>query len=158
MAESGDGQAAAGAAVGEGGVGEVVPAAGVVRHRAHRPPGQARGRALLVRYSEEEYQAVCVAAGRAGLTATGYVASVGLSAAGGGEATGAVSGAAREALVELMAARVQLRKFGTNVNQAVAVLHASGQPPGWLEQAVRLTSRAVGRVDEAAQLLARRAR
>jgi hypothetical protein len=37
----------------------------------------------------------------------------------------------RQALAELMAARTQLRRFGTNVNQAVAALHC--QVPGLME-------------------------
>jgi hypothetical protein len=42
------------------------------------------------------------------------------------------------------------------VNQAVAALNSTGQPPQWLAQAVALTSRAVTRVDAAAEQLMRR--
>jgi hypothetical protein len=56
----------------------------------------------------------------------------------------------RQALAELMAARTQLRRFGTNVNQAVAALHTTGEAPEWLAPAVEVTARAVRRVDEAA--------
>jgi len=62
----------------------------------------------------------------------------------------------RQALAELMAARTQLRRFGTNVNQAVAALHTTGESPEWLAPAVEVTARAVRRVDEAAELLMRR--
>lgn len=36
------------------------------------------------------------------------------------------------------------------MNQAVAVLHATGRPPEWLAQAVVLTNRATERLDAAA--------
>lgn len=64
-------------------------------------------------------------------------------------------GVDRAVLGELMA-RAQVRKFGTNVNQAVAELHATGAVPGWLAEAVELTGQAVRRVDAAAELIARR--
>jgi ABC-type transporter Mla subunit MlaD len=64
--------------------------------------------------------------------------------------------ATRQALAELMAARTQLRRFGTNVNQAVAALNATGEAPEWLALAVETTARAVRRVDEAAEALMRR--
>ena len=64
--------------------------------------------------------------------------------------------ATQQALAELMAARTQLRRFGTNVNQAVAALHTTGEAPEWLAQAVGVTTRAVRRVDAAAEALMRR--
>ncbi len=122
------------------------------RHRDHRFPG--RGRRITVRFDEEEFAAIEAAAGRAGLTATGYLASVGLAAARGTAAP--ASSAVREVLGELMAARAQVRRFGGNVNQGVAALNSGGVPPEWLEQAVELASRAVARVDDAAEALMRR--
>jgi hypothetical protein len=62
----------------------------------------------------------------------------------------------QQALAELMAARTQLRWFGTNVNQAVAALHTTGESPEWLAPALEVTARAVRRVDEAAEALMRR--
>ncbi len=124
----------------------------VCRHREHRFPG--RKRPVQVRFAEEEYAAVVLAAGRAGLTPTGYVAAVALAAATG--TVGPAGSETREALAELVAARVQVRRFGGNVNQAVAALNATGEAPGWLGQAVELAARAVRRVDEAAELLMRR--
>ena len=66
--------------------------------------------------------------------------------------------ASREALVELMAARAQVRRFGGNVNQAVAALNSTGEAPQWLAlaQAVELTTWAVARVDAAAEQMMRR--
>ncbi len=124
----------------------------VCRHREHRFPG--RKRPVQVRFAEEEYAAVVLAAGRAGLTPTGYVAAVALAAATG--TVGPAGSETREALAELVAARVQVRRFGGNVNQAVAALNATGEAPVWLGQAVELAARAVRRVDEAAELLMRR--
>ncbi len=121
------------------------------RHREHRFPGR---RPVQVRFGEEEYAAVVLAAGRAGLTPTGYVAATSVAAATG--AAGPAPSETREVLAELVAARVQVRRFGGNVNQAVAALNATGEAPVWLGQAVELAGRAVRRVDEAAELLMRR--
>lgn len=136
---------------------EIVEAAGegalvvVMRHREHRFPG--RKRPVQVRFDEVEFAAVELAAGRAGLTPTGFVAAVAIAAA-----TGSVPPASsqiREALLELMAARAVVRRVGGNLNQAVAALNASGEPPQWLVRAVEVTSRAVRRVDDAAEQLMR---
>ena len=53
----------------------------VTRHREHRFPG--RRRPVQVRFGEEEFAAIELAAGRAGLTPTGYVGAVALAAARG---------------------------------------------------------------------------
>lgn len=54
---------------------------------------------------------------------------------------------------ELVDARVQVRRFGTLVNQAVAALHSTGQVPVELLSAVGLCARAVNRLDEATAAL-----
>ena len=136
---------------------ESVPEGGAVvvtRHRDHRFPG--RGRRITVRLDEEEYAAVVLAAGRAGLTPTGFVGGAALAVARGTAMPG-LSGE-REALAELMQARAQVRRLGGNVNQAVAALNATGEAPEWLASAVAVTARAVRRVDEAAEQLMRRSR
>jgi len=79
------------------------------RHRAGRP------RPVQVRFGEEEFAAIELAAGRAGLTPTGYVGAVALAAARG--TVPPAPSQSREALTELMAARAQVRRFGGNVNQ-----------------------------------------
>jgi len=124
----------------------------VTRHREHRFPG--RRRPVQVRFGEEEFAAIELAAGRAGLTPTGYVGAVALAAARG--TVPPAPSQSREALTELMAARAQVRRFGGNVNQAVAALNSPGETPQWLAQAVELTSRAVRQVDAAAEALMRR--
>ena len=122
------------------------------RHRDHRFP--ARGRRITVRLDDEELAAIELAAGRAGLTPTGYVGAVALAAARG--TVPPAPSQTQSALAELMGARAQVRRFGGNVNQAVAALHSTGEAPGWLADAVEVTARAVRRVDEAAELLMRR--
>lgn len=132
--------------------GAQVDAALAARHREHRFP--ARGRRVTVRLGEEELAAIELAAGRAGLTTAGYVGAVAIAAAVG--TVPPVPSQTQQALAELMAARAQVRRFGGNVNQAVAQLNSTGEAPEWLAQAVALTGRAVRRVDEAAELLMRR--
>jgi len=135
--------------VGEQAAGPTEDAAVLVsRHRDHRFPG--RGRRVTVRLGDEELAAIELAAGRAGLTPTGFVGAAARGAAGPAAAE------SREALSELMAARAAVRRFGVNVNQAVAALNATGEAPDWLGQAVEATVRAVARVDAAAELLMRR--
>ena len=138
-AEGGAGPAEGGAVVG-------------VRHREHRFPG--RRRPVSVRFAVEEFAAVELAAGRAGLTPTGFVGAAALAAATG--SAGPAASESREALAELMAARAAVRRFGVNVNQAVAALNATGEAPDWLGRAVEAAVRAVARVDAAAEALMRR--
>nr|WP_218566463.1 DUF1778 domain-containing protein [Vallicoccus soli] len=107
---------------------------------------------MFSRFSNDEYALLAEAARAAGLTLTGYVAEAALAAARGVHAPSTLP--LREALVELMAARTQVRKFGTNVNQAVRELNSLGQAPEWLPQAVRLTSQAVSRLEAAAGVVA----
>ena len=66
------------------------------------------------------------------------------------------AGENRQLLEELIQARPALRRYGVNVNQAVAALNSVGQAPVWLEQAVAGSDRAVVRVDEATAALTRR--
>lgn len=139
------------------------------RHRRHQSP--ARDHVVKVLYAPAERAAVEQAAGLAGLRPSSYVAWAAVSMAeqvlgqgsrgpGGGPAGAAervrsVSGD-RELLAELIQARLALRRFGTNLNQAVAALHSGAPAPVWLEQAVAGGDRAVARVDAAAAALARR--
>jgi hypothetical protein len=57
-----------------------------------------------------------------------------------------------------MAARGQVRRFGSNVNQAARALNALGECPEWLDRAVAITERAVTRLDDAAATVAAAAR
>ncbi len=104
-----------------------------------------------MRLADEELSAIELAAGRAGLTPSGYVGAVALAAARG--TAPPVPSQSRQALSELVAARAAVRRFGGNVNQAVAALNSTGEAPEWLGQAVQAAARAVARVDAAAELL-----
>lgn len=107
----------------------------------------------MLRFDELEYDRVRAAAGEAWLTMSGYAAVAALAAASQEAPPSATP--LRSALAELMAARTQVRRYAVNVNQAVTVLHATGEPPLWLEDAIAMTYQAVSRVDSAAALVAR---
>jgi hypothetical protein len=103
----------------------------------------------MLRYDDAEYDVVASAASRAGMTPTGYAAHVALEAARGAKASTAQ--ADREVLLELMACRAQLRRYGNNINQAARSVNAGGDPPAWLKNAMALTDRVVQGIDRAVQ-------
>jgi hypothetical protein len=119
------------------------------RDRTHVTPG--RPRAILLRYTEEEYGEVADAARCAGLTPSGFAAEAALASASG--RAGPALRPERAALTELVRARVQVRKLGTNVNQAARQLNAMGESPPWLEQAVSAATRAVAELEAAAMAM-----
>jgi hypothetical protein len=108
----------------------------------------------MLRYDDAEYDLVAAAASRAGMTPTGYAAHVALSVAQDGD--GDTSDAHRELLLELMACRSQLRRYGNNLNQAVRILNAGGEPPEWISRAIGGADHAVRRIDETVGSLASR--
>jgi hypothetical protein len=122
------------------------------RDREHLRP--ARSRQVKLRLSEREFADLAGAGVRSGLTPSGYAAEAALAAARA-EPTPADE-PWRRALSEVIAARTQVRRFGTNVNQAVRVLNTTGEPPEWLDAAVATASRAVESLDAAAIVLAAR--
>jgi len=136
-------------AEGEPSVGE---RGGFVRNRTHRFPG--RRNALKVLYDDVEVASVRAAAQLAGLTPTGFVAAAGLTLAGSGIPP--ASSADRALLAELLQGRTALRRYGVNLNQAVAALNSGGGAPVWLLQAVSGCARASQRMDEATVVLTRR--
>jgi hypothetical protein len=104
---------------------------------------------LTLRYSAAEYADIRAAAHAAGVTATSYAADAAIAAAQ--RRAGDVNGADRQVVLELLATRAQLRRYGNNLNQAARILNAGGDPPEWLTNAIALTDRAVQRVDRAVQ-------
>jgi hypothetical protein len=122
------------------------------RDRRHQQPR--RGRLMMLRYDEAEFAAVLDAARRSGLTPSGYAAEVALAFAT--ESRPPEGDPLREALVELMQARTQVRRFAVNINQAMGVLHTTGEAPEWLARATDLTTQAVARLDAVTAKLARR--
>jgi hypothetical protein len=125
---------------------------GTVRHRRHRFP--ARTRVVKARYDETEFAALTAAAARARLTPSGFLAGAGLAAAGQGPAPS--QSVDRELLAELLSLRGAIRRYAVNVNQAVALMHSTGQTPIWLPRAVAGAHRAVVSADAATQRVARR--
>lgn len=116
------------------------------RHRSHGRPS--RERRVNLRLSDEEFETLAGAAGTAGLTPAGFATEAALAAARGEGMP--EHRALRALLVELMAARTQVRRYGINVNQAVAQLQATGEAPGWLERAAAGANRGIARLDDAA--------
>lgn len=145
-AGSSDGADPAGSTNGENlAAGNGAEVRGSGRHRSHGRPS--RERRVNLRLSDEEYEALAGAAATAGLTPAGFATEAALAAARGGGMP--EHRALRALLVELMAARTQVRRYGLNVNRAVAQLLATGEPPGWLERAAAGADRGVARLDEA---------
>jgi hypothetical protein len=120
--------------------------------------GQRRSRRVNLRLDEDEHAAIAAAALRTGLTPAGYAAEVALANAL--DRRPPEEDDLRPALLELMQARTQVRRYAVNVNQAVRELNATGSPPAWLVRAVAVASQAVARLDAAAVALtsARRSR
>jgi len=116
------------------------------RHRSHGRPS--RERRVNLRLSEDEYAALSDAAATAGLTPAGFATEAALAAARGEGMP--EHRTLRALLLELMAARTQVRRYGVNVNQAVAQLQATGEAPGWLDRAAGGADRGVARVEAAA--------
>ena len=115
--------------------------------RRRRRGLRAREHRMVVRLSVEEAAVIATAAAAAGMAPAAWAADA--AAAVARDEVTPLPTTQREAVAELVAARLQVRRFGTLVNQAVAALHATGQPPTGLASAVSLCSRAVVRLDEA---------
>lgn len=105
--------------------------------------------------TDEEFAEVEAAAGLAGLSRGAYAAQAALAVARGGANGAGVP--MREALVELMAAAGLVRRAGTNLNQAVARLNATGQRGEDLLPAAQFCVRVIRRLDEAAEHVRRNA-
>lgn len=121
--------------------------------RRRRRQVTARPHAVFVRLSGEEFEVVAVAAARAGVTPTSYVASTAVAVARGEVRplpadTGAV-------VRELVEARTLLRRYATLLNQAVAKLNATGEVDGALTAALGRCEAAVAGVHGAVARLGR---
>lgn len=134
-----------------GEAGEGAAAGGrVVSSGARRRQRQAERRPhrLTPRFSNEELEAIAVAAALAGLTPTGYVAKVAVDVATA--RVKPVPTGVTDAIGELLAARYQVQKFSGLVNQAVAKWHSTDELPAQLLAAVGLVGRVLPRLEEAA--------
>jgi uncharacterized protein (DUF1778 family) len=130
-----------------------------------RPRAQLRsGRTfrLNARFSEQERAEIEIAAAAIGMTPTGFAADAALLAARGTPmALDAMKQREMFARLQrqLFEARTAVNRFGNNVNQAVAALHATGQPPiEALAHASALCTRAVRNLDQLVDELHRRLR
>ena len=129
----------------------MMESAGVVRRRSR----QAAARPRLVKFflTDEELAELDEAAGQAGLARGAFAAEAALSTARGRSAR--AGSPLREALVELMAAAGLARRIGTNLNQAVTRLNATGQRGEDLLPAAQFCVRVILRLDEAAEQVRR---
>jgi hypothetical protein len=130
----------------------VASTASASRRRRSR---QAESRPKVVQFSltEEEFAEVSAAAASCGMARGAFSAEVTLAAVRGAEAK--VGSPLREALAELMLAAGLVRRVGTNLNQAVARLNATGQRGDDLLPAAQFCIRVIRRLDEAAEQLRR---
>lgn len=117
------------------------------RDRTHQGPG--RPHRLNARLSDSELAEIETAAAAVGMTPTGFLTEAGLAAARGSASRSLDP--VRETLarleVELFDARVAVGRIGTNLNQAVAALNATGLVPAWLERVAWLCEQRMMRVD-----------
>jgi hypothetical protein len=123
---------------------------------ARRRSRQAAPRPRLVKFfvTDEELAELEQAADRAGLARAAFAAEAAMAAARG--TSSPASSLAREALVEVMTAAGLVRRAGTNLNQAVAKLNATGQRGADVVPAAEFCVRVIRRMDEAAEQLRRR--
>jgi hypothetical protein len=114
--------------------------------RRYRQRGEsARDHRLTPRFTDAELAAIRAAAEAAQMTPTGFCTLAALAAArrqpgqprpaGGSPAEVADVEELAEMQRELFAARTAVNRTGVNLNQAVAALNATGEPPVWLEHA-----------------------
>jgi hypothetical protein len=83
------------------------------------------------------------------MTPTGFLTEAGLAAARGTPPSSLDPALEHLAQleIELFDVRVAVGRIGTNLNQAVAALNATGQAPAWLERAAWLCEQRMLRLD-----------
>jgi hypothetical protein len=119
------------------------------RSRATQP----RPRVVQFSLTEAEFDQVSGAAAQAGLARGAFAAQVTLAAVRGVQAR--AGSPLWEALRELMSAAGLVRRIGTNLNQAVARLNATGQPGEDLVPSAEFCVRVIRRLDESAEQVRR---
>ena len=126
---------------------------GLDQRRRARQQGRLRGFRVGISVDAGELAELERAARAEGLTVSAFVAERALAAARG--AVPLRTGPLREALGELVRATVQVQKVGTNLNQAVAALNATGEAPGSLIQYARYSAAVIERLDQIAAKVSR---
>jgi hypothetical protein len=124
------------------------------RGGVRRTRGQERRKPVAVRLPAAERATLSAAAGRAGMALAAYMCEAAMDAAG--HRAVPVPKVQREMLAGLMRVAGLVRRAGTNFNQAVARLNATGRPGPDLEPSAAFCLRAVCQANEAADLLRRR--
>lgn len=117
--------------------------------RRRSPDAVPRSKSIRVALSEAEYGLAMAAAGRAGQSGGTYAAEVLLAAARGGIVT--PDAQIRDGLHLLDRAALEVRRVGTNLNQAVMRLHSTGQLGGDLARYAARADAAIGRLEAAAE-------
>ena len=124
---------------------------------ARRPRSTPRRDVIVrVKFTATEKATLDQAADRAGLSLGAYVGQAAMDAAEHRAAP--VDSIDREFLLELIRASNLVRRAGTNLNQAVARLHSTGQPVQDLVPAADWIARVAVHVDDASLAVSRRMR
>ncbi len=127
-----------------------------VQTQGRRRSRQDAPRPRLVKFflTDEELADLDGAANRAGLARGAFAAEATMAVAR--KTSPPENSVIREALVEVMTAAGLVRRVGTNLNQAVAKLNATGQRGDDLLPAAEFCVRVIRRLDQAAEHLRRR--
>jgi uncharacterized protein (DUF1778 family) len=115
------------------------------QHRRTRQQGTSRSCRIAISVSQTEQEALEQAAHAEALTTSAFVAEKALAAAR--RTIPQTTAPLRVALADLARATAQIQKVGTNLNQAVAALNATGQAPGNLIQYARYATTIVEKID-----------
>jgi uncharacterized protein (DUF1778 family) len=116
------------------------------QHRRTRHQGTSRTRRIAISVNQAEQEELELAAQAEALTPSAFVAEKALAAAR--RTLPQTTAPLREALADLARATAQVQKVGTNLNQAVAALNATGEAPGNLIQYARYATTIVEKIDQ----------
>lgn len=116
----------------------------VRRRRPRSPNGQRRDHAVTLRLAPGEWDALSAAASGKGLSVGAYV---GMLAEDVRRERPVLSA---EAVGELVAARQQVRRVGTNVNQIAAAVNTDGEVPANASAVLAAAAQAIVRLEQAA--------
>jgi hypothetical protein len=114
--------------------------------RRNRSPEDPKKLRISIAIGKSEYRQLRERALSDGVTVSAFIAGKALAK---DPRTAMAASLLHETLQELNKATSQMQKAGTNFNQCVAALNATGQPPGNLPQYARYTATVIRRVDDA---------
>jgi uncharacterized protein (DUF1778 family) len=117
----------------------------ITQHRRTRHQGTSRTCRIAISVSRTEQEELQQAAHAEALTVSAYVAEKALAAAR--RTIPQSTAPLRELQADLNCATAQLQKAGTNLNQAVAALNATGQAPGNLIHYARYVATVTEKLD-----------